>query len=102
MTALQDCADINLALANFLSRNSEFARHLAYLAVGVSEGCAESLSRVEHEEAQFRATYATCLHAAQVCRTFVGDEDPEFYTQRDETVWESFPGSDAPPSPTQI
>jgi hypothetical protein len=99
LTLLQDCADVSLLLANFLMRDSRFHAGIAALAQEVASACAESLEGLEHEDNQIRAVYAACL---RLCQVTSGEEQPVAYTARDETISESFPGSDPPPTPTQI
>lgn len=100
--ALNDCADVNLMTSNLLSRSSPFRTGAAILAADVSSACSEALDQIEHDDPQLRATYAACLRACRQCRELSGLDEPARYTARDETVWESFPSSDAPPPPTQI
>lgn len=102
LQALHDCADVNLAAANFMSRSSPFRTGIAVFAADVSSACAETLAQIEHDDPQLRATYAACLRASQQCRELSGQEEPARYTARDEAVWESFPASDTPPTPSQI
>lgn len=102
LRAFDDCAEINLTLANFLLRASKHAHMLAQLCVDVSTACAEAIQDVEHRDGQLRAAYAACRRSRHACLEVLGDESPIEEDDRDEAVRESFPASDPPPPPTQI
>ncbi len=100
LKAFDDCAEVNLTLANFLLRGSEYAVDLAKVCIDVSEACAASVRDIEHDDPQLRAAYAVCLRARHACRLFLGEERPVVEDERDEAIRESFPASDPPP-PTE-
>lgn len=102
LRAFDDCAEINLTLANFLLRASDHSHALAELCAEVSAACAEAIEDVEHQDGQLRAAYAACQHSRQSCLEVLGEYVPEVEDARDEAVRESFPASDPPPPPTQI
>lgn len=102
LKAFDDCAEVNLTLANFLLRGSEHAVALARVCIDVSQACAESIQEIEHEDAQLRAAYAVCHHARHACLQLLGEEAPVVEDERDQAIRESFPASDPPPPPTEI
>lgn len=102
LRALDDCAEANLTLANFLLRASEHAPDVARLCHDVSGACARQIADVEHSNGQLRAAFAACTQSRHACLEFLGEESEEFDDERDEIVRESFPASDPPPPPTQI
>ncbi len=99
---LRDCADVNLATANLLTRASPFGLSLATLCADVSRACAEAMESSEHANAQLRASYAACRRAYRGCAEWTGAlprADPDVC---DDILRASFPASDPPPSPGQI
>lgn len=102
LRAFDDCAEINLTLANFLLRASEHSTALARLCAEIATACAEEIQDVEHQDGQLRAAYAACQRSRHACLELLGDETVETEDDRDEAVRESFPASDPPPPPTQI
>lgn len=102
LRAFDDCAEINLTLANFLLRASEHWRNLASLCVEVSTACAREIEDVEHSDGQIRAAYAACRRSRQACLELLGEELLEQEDRRDEEIRESFPASDPPPPPTTL
>ncbi len=102
LRAFDDCAEINLTLANFLLRASRHARALAELCVAVSTACAEEIKDVEHDDGQLRAAYAACQRSRHACLEVLGEEIPSKEDKRDEAGRESFPASDPPPPPTSL
>lgn len=102
LKAFDDCAEVNLTLANFLLRGSEHAVDLARVCITVSEACAKAIEDVEHHDPQLRAAYAVCRRARGACLELLGEDVPVTEDRQDETVRESFPASDPPPPPTEI
>ncbi len=102
LRAFDDCAEINLTLANFLLRASEHWRDLATLCVEVSTACASEIEDVEHGDGQLRAAYAACQRSRHACLELLGEEVREREDRRDEEIRESFPASDPPPPPTTL
>lgn len=102
LRALDDCAEANLTLANFLLRASDHAYDVARLCQTVSAACAQEIEAIEHSDGQLRAAYAACHQSRHACLEFLGEEVEAIADDRDETVRESFPASDPPPPPTQI
>lgn len=102
LKAFDDCAEINLSLANFLLRASEHARGMARLCLAISTACAESIRHVEHDDGQLRAAYAASQRSRHACLEILGEEVRRHDDERDEIVRESFPASDPPPPPTQL
>lgn len=102
LKAFDDCAEINLTLANFLLRASDYAVRLAGLCLSVSMACAQSIQDIEHDDGQLRAAYAACQRSRHACMELIGDEVREKEDALDEAVRESFPASDPSPPPTQI
>jgi hypothetical protein len=102
LQCLQDCADLCLALANLLVRSSRFSEPLAVLCREVAATGAESISALEHEDAQFRAAYAACERVERVCGELLGLQEASTLDEQDVTLQESFPASDPPPPPTEL
>lgn len=102
LRAFDDCAEINLTLANFLLRASEHWRDLASLCVEVSAACAREIKDIEHRDGQVRAAYAACTRSRHACLELLGEEFREQEDRRDEEIRESFPASDPPPPPTTL
>lgn len=102
LRAFDDCAEINLTLANFLLRASKHVAAVAELCVVVSEACAEAIEDVEHEDGQLRAAYAACRRSRRACLQVLGEAEPTEDDDQDEAVRESFPASDPPPPPTHF
>lgn len=100
---LHDCADIALTTVNFLSRASRFHRQVAAVCADVAEACAEELvERAPADDAQIRVTHAACLRVHRSCAELTGVEPTPSEDARDEALRETFPGSDAPPPPTEL
>lgn len=102
LKAFDDCAEINLTLANFLLRASEHWRGLAVTCVDVSAACASEIEDIEHSDGQLRAAYASCNRSRHACLELLGEETQADDDDRDETIRESFPASDPPPPPTSL
>lgn len=102
LKAFDDCAEVNLTLANFLLRASEHSMKLAALCRDISAACARAIEDVEHGDGQLRAAYAACQRSHHACKELVGDDVPAHEDARDEAGRESFPASDPPPPPTQL
>lgn len=102
LKAFDDCAEINLTLANFLLRGSEHALDVANVCVVVSDACAASIQDIEHDDSQLRAAYAASKHARHACLQLLGEEEPPQEDAVDEAGHESFPASDPLPPPTEI
>src|SRR5690606_35911551 len=95
LQALDDCAEVNLTLSNFLLRASRHVRPLAALCLEISRACAESLEAIEHGDPHLRAAYAACRRSEAACAELLGDRDDDVhYTAQDEASAESFPASD--------
>lgn len=102
LRAFDDCAEINLTLANFLLRDSEHARLVAATCLEITTACAESMREIEHRDGQLRAAYAVCLKTRHICLRLLGKKEAEAEDGRDEAIRDSFPASDPPPPPTSI
>lgn len=102
LKAFDDCAEINLTLANFLLRASEHWRSLAAMCVDISAACAREIEDIEHSDGQLRSAFAACQRSRHACRELLGVEVPAREDPRDETIRESFPASDPPPPPTTL
>ena len=102
LQALDDCAEVNLTMSNFLLRGSRHVRPLAALCMEVSRAAAEALEAVEHHDAHLRAAYAACLRSHRACAELLGEREDAAYTVEDLTSSESFPASDPPPPPTEV
>jgi hypothetical protein len=102
LNLLHDCAEMNLALVEFLNRGSAFSRVLSGLCARVSEACADALAPHEHADAQLRVAYAVCQRSHLVCAFLNGALPEEHFDPRDVALQGSFPASDPPPSPTSL
>lgn len=102
LKAFDDCAEVNLSLANFLLRGSEHAVQLARVCLSVTQACADAIRDIEHGDPQLRSAYAVCQGARRACLQVLGEDVPTFDDDRDEVGRESFPASDPPPPPTEI
>ena len=102
LQVLHDCADLNLAVANFLARGSRFHKPLAELCIDVSRACAEALADIEHSDPQLRIVYAACQRVAQACHSLTASAETEASRKRDEALRETFPASDPTPTPTEL
>lgn len=103
LQVLHDCADVNLATANFLTRGSRFLPRITEVCAEISEACADNLSADEHDHPQLRVTYAACQRASRSCTEFFDNEvQSDEDAQREEALLESFPASDPPPPPTEL
>ncbi|MEX0747511.1 MAG: hypothetical protein WD275_05870 [Rhodothermales bacterium] len=96
LRAFDDCAEINLTLANFLLRGSEHAPEMAALCLSISTACADSIRDIEHSDGQLRAAYAACQRSRHASLELLGREHRAEEDARDEAVRESFPASDPP------
>lgn len=99
---LQDCAEINHALVELLSRGSSFSRALSGLCSRASERCADALEPHEHADSQLRVAYATCRRSHLVCGYLSGALPEEHFDPRDVALQGTFPASDPTPPPTTI
>jgi hypothetical protein len=102
LKAFDDCAEVNLTLANFLLRGSEHAVMLARVCIEVSASCAHSIEDIEHSDPQLRAAFAVCHRARHACLQLLGEERAVIEDERDQAIRESFPASDPPPTSTEI
>ncbi len=102
ISLLNDCADVNLAMANFLTRGSRFGPELAAFCIAVSEACAEAMEPMEHADGQLRAAYAACLRSRRSCAEWIGVLPRATPDVCDDILAATFPASDPPPTPTQI
>lgn len=106
LQALEDCAEVSLLTGNFLLRASRYYRQAATLCIRVAGACAAAIEEQEGAHAPLRATYAACHRLREACTDVLGQEVPADATGEerrwDETIEETFPGSDAPPPPTQL
>ena len=99
---LYDAAEINLAMADFLSRASHFHNELGRLAIRITRACADAISQDEHDDEQLRITYAVCERAVRACEELVGARDEADLDERDVELRGTFPASDPAPPPTEI
>lgn len=99
---LHDCAEINLAMADFLSRASRFHSELGKLCIEITRACAESISQEEHDDPQLRITYAVCEGAIRACEELIGVKDEAHLDERDIEVLGTFPASDPTSTPTEL
>ena len=99
---LYDAAEINLAMADFLSRASHFHNALGKLCIEITRACAEAISKDEHDDDQLRTTYAVCERAIRSCKELTGAEEPAHTDERDVALKGTFPGSDSTPPPTEL
>lgn len=102
LNLLNDCAEMNLAVVELLSRGSQFSRELSHLCATVSETCADALEPHEHTDAQLRVAYAACRRSHLVCAYLSGALPEEEFDPRDIALQGSFPASDPPPPPTEL
>jgi hypothetical protein len=96
LRAFDDCAEINLTLANFLLRGSEHAPEMSTLCLSISTACADSIRDIEHGDGQLRAAYAACQRSRHASLELLGRERRAEEDARDEAVRGSFPASDPP------
>ncbi|WHH58438.1 four-helix bundle copper-binding protein [Petroclostridium sp. X23] len=65
---LRDCADICGLTANYVARDSMYAKSAAELCACICESCARECSRFPDAESQHCAQ--VCMHCARECRAF--------------------------------
>jgi len=68
---LDDCAEINLTLSNFLLRTSRYIDSMLKLCTDVSMACANSIREFEQEDDLLHATYVACLRSHQSCSEYL-------------------------------
>ena len=102
LNLLNDCAEMNLAVVELLSRGSQFSRAISRLCAAVSEACAEALAPHEHADAQLRVAYAACRRSHLLCAYLSGALPEEEFDPRDIALQGTFPASDPVPPPTSI
>lgn len=99
---LYDCAEINLAMANFLSRASPFHNALGGLCAEITRACAKSISKEEHDDEQLRITYAVCERARRACEELIGAKEEAHLDERDIELRGTFPASDPVSPPSEL
>ena len=92
---LDDCADVNLLLANLISRNSPHVPQAAAFCAEVTRRTAESFSRIEHRDPQLRVAFAACQRVIRTCEELLSGRQAAARDSQDEAVEETFPASDA-------
>lgn len=102
LNLLNDCAEMNLAVVELLSRGSQFSQKISHLCAEVSEICAEALGAHEHSDAQLRVAYAACRRSHLVCAYLSGALPEEEFNPRDIALQGTFPASDPLPPPTEL
>ncbi|HMB94047.1 MAG TPA: hypothetical protein VKP65_24575 [Rhodothermales bacterium] len=102
LNLLNDCAEMNLAVVELLSRGSQFSRNVSHLCAEISETCAEALAPHEHADAQLRVAYAACRRSHLVCAYLSGALPEEEFVPRDVALQGTFPASDPVPPPTEL
>ena len=99
---LYDAAEINLAMADFLSRASPFHNALGRLCIEITRACAEAISQDEHDDDQLRITYAACERSVRACKELTGTGEDAHSDERDVALEGTFPASDPTPPPTEL
>lgn len=100
---LDDCAEANFVLANFLLRRSIFRYGAARLCSDIASACADAFEQLERKESEIRVLYAACRRSVADCerllRSGIEEEAPEGDDLVEEASEESFPASDPLPPP---
>lgn len=68
ITLLQDCAEICVATAGWMLRQSELHPRLAAICAEVCESCADSCEQIDADDSTMKACADMCRRCADSCR----------------------------------